>query len=1222
MSVICLVIPCRLTRICAAWAVAAAAGLLAFAGSSACAFESHFLQRSFGPDGTPGTHFEDPKSVAVDQSTGSVLMGDAEEVAVQRFNLLSEPEPFSGVLGGKLSGFGFLPPDQVAVNSADGDVYFRIGESLRAFKSSGEPAPFTAGPGAGTNEIAGSEICGVAVDPNGDIYMSERLAGVRVFTSTGELLNEFSASPVCNIAIDASGVVYLNGAENPEFSEDFGPVQKFIPSQFPVTSSTTYESAGIVDANRSFAIGVDPVSHHLYVDEGKEVVEYDEAGTRLGSFGGLPNTESHGAGVAVNGGSGQVYVAQGNLKGQVYIFGPAVLLPDVTTGAATEVKPKGTALLNGVVNPDGQLVTGCVFEYGETTAYGHAAGCNPNPGSGTSPVAVSAEVSGLAPGVEYHFRLVASNANGAHSGEDATLTTQPKPSIDAVAVANHTASSVELKATVNPKGLEANCLIDYGSTASYGSSVPCEPATFNGTSAVDIEGHVEGLDPNVTYHWRVVVSSEAGAAIGIDHTFIYDTSGEGLPDNRAYEMVTPPQKNGALIGVALFGVKVDVAESGSRVILPSIQCFGDSLSCEAKRGRTGTAYLFSRTSAGWVAHALTPPASQFQAASGWLVSAEEGAELLSMPTSPLFQDDFYVRKGDGSLVDIGPATPPEDGKVGLPWEPNELKATSDFSHVVFQEPRFWAFDGTRGETLLEFSGAGNPAPALVGVSGGPGSNDLISACQTTLGGPVINGAYMNELSADGETVYFTADACSSGTGTNEGVEVPATALYARIGGARTVKISDRSPDACTTLACRNSALSSAVFAGASEDGSKAFFTSEQQLTDSASTSGNLYEYDFDDATGENLIDVSSGDTSGGGPRVQGVVAISSDGSHVYFVAGGVLATNANQQAETAQNGAYNLYVFEREGQGSGRVTFITRLPASDGELWEKNGRDGVANVSPDGRFLVFESHGLLTADDERAGGGVQIFRYNAQAGSLVRVSVGERGFNDNGNAGIGDPRIVPSFLGWTHAGASRGDPSMSNDGSFVFFESPVGLTAHALNDVQVSAFGGEPVYAENVYEWHAGQVHLISDGRDTHTFGPTSTSTVHLIRSDGSGRNVFFTSADQLVPGDTDTQLDFYDARVCTASEPCVSRPQPPLPPCLGEACHGIPAETPSVQVGPTATFNGVGNVTVERKAKKQAKARKRSCGRHRRSAGGGCRRRRRGSHGARLSTPGKKGGR
>jgi len=73
---------------------------------------------------------------------------------------------------------------------------------------------------------------------------------------------------------------------------------------------------------------------------------------------------------------------------------------------------------------------------------------------------------------------------------------------------------------------------------------------------------------------------------------------------------------------------------------------------------------------------------------------------------------------------------------------------------------------------------------------------------------------------------------------------------------------------------------------------------------------------------------------------------------------------------------------------------------------------------------------------------------------------------------------------------------------------------------------------------------------------------------------VFFTTADRLVPEDTDTQLDIYDARICEpeAGNPCIAPAPPALPPCLGEQCHGIPAATPSLLAPGSASFNGEGS--------------------------------------------------
>jgi phosphodiesterase/alkaline phosphatase D-like protein len=82
-----------------------------------------------------------------------------------------------------------------------------------------------------------------------------------------------------------------------------------------------------------------------------------------------------------------------------------------------------SATLNARVNPNGQNVTECEFEYGTSTSYGSKAPCKSLPGSGTSPVAVSANVTALTPNTEYHYRFSATNAAGTAKGEDVTFKT-------------------------------------------------------------------------------------------------------------------------------------------------------------------------------------------------------------------------------------------------------------------------------------------------------------------------------------------------------------------------------------------------------------------------------------------------------------------------------------------------------------------------------------------------------------------------------------------------------------------------------------------------------------------------------------------------------------------------------------------------------------------------------------------------------------------------------
>ena len=54
------------------------------------------------------------------------------------------------------------------------------------------------------------------------------------------------------------------------------------------------------------------------------------------------------------------------------------------------------AVLNATVNPNGEPVTACTFEYGPSTAYGSSQSCTLLPGSANAPVAVSASLAGLA----------------------------------------------------------------------------------------------------------------------------------------------------------------------------------------------------------------------------------------------------------------------------------------------------------------------------------------------------------------------------------------------------------------------------------------------------------------------------------------------------------------------------------------------------------------------------------------------------------------------------------------------------------------------------------------------------------------------------------------------------------------------------------------------------------------------------------------------------------
>ena len=1189
-----------------------AATLITLGVAIACEPRDAFAGLAFPFDGqiTPSTgsfgSFE-ADSVAIDDSNGHMYASDSSSGTIDIFEASSGTQV--GSLDGTLTPAGSLGGGEVAVaaNNATGDVYVvdSTDNVIDEFDAAGNyvcQITGSATPSASEcNGPAGSKTpsehfstpSGIAVDQGtGEVYVVDARDGViDLFSPAGAYLSQILLSSVPEgFSEGETRGIAVSHFNDHVYVADAG---RDLVYEFDATGNYVTTWAGANTPAGSFgggyvSVAADDASGDVLVtDSTNALVDvFEPSGTYITQFGHSFNSVHS---VSVDQATHKVYVADNNEPSVLDVFGPPLVIPDVTTGSASEIQPT-SADLNGTVNPDGVEVTDCHFDYGTTTLYGRSAPCVETVGAGTGVVAVHAGISSLQAGTTYHFHLEASSANGTGMGEDASFSTPPPPSINNAAATNVTANSADLNAQINPNGFDTTYHFEWGTTTAYGTDVPVPDANIGaGTSDVPVTTHLVGLSPGITYHWRIVARDQNGTALAseADHTFVYDITGATLPDNRAYEMVTPPDKNGALIGTVLIGLAPDVSENGSRVIVDSIQCFAEPTACNGARQNEGEPYALSRTSNGWQATPLAPPATQFASNTPWDVNADAGNALFSMPSPPAGEDDFYARRPDGSFADIGPASPPSAGALGVqPFAAKFLVATAGLSRVIWESIPIWPFDTGSENSIYEYSGERNSAPDLVGVTGGHGSTDLISTCGTKIGGSgsLSTQAY-DSLSADGRAIFFTALACASGSGSNAGQPVPADSLYARIDGSQSVLISGRSPEDCTTPACLSSTPAHSEFNGASADGSKVFFTSTQQLTNAATedeqggdtsrecshTTGangcNLYEYDFANSAGHNLLAVSAGDTSGHGPRVQGVMAISPDGSHVYFVAKGVLTGIANSQGQRPQDGANNLYVFERDpSSAEGHIAFIAALPSSDENEWI-NGV-GEANITPDGLFLVFTSHGTLTSDDFRTDGAQQVFEYDAQSGELLRISTGEQGFNDNGNAGAGNASIVPAEKTYFRNGPPRPDPTMSHDGAYVFFQSPVGLAPHALNDVPIDSNGD---LAQNVYEWHEGHVYLISDGKDvTRT---TGTSSVQLLGSDATGADVFFRTADQLVPQDTDTQDDYYDARICSAASPCISPPSPPAPPCQDGACQGLPSAPPAEPGGGSATFTGLGNL-------------------------------------------------
>jgi hypothetical protein len=671
-----------------------------------------------------------------------------------------------------------------------------------------------------------------------------------------------------------------------------------------------------------------------------------------------------------------------------------------------------------------------------------------------------------------------------------------------------------------------------------------------------------------------------------------------LPDCRAYEEVTPSFKDAGRVHMEGYGPEGDSGLLDIGAGPAGLEGFPD-----AGFATGPTAYFTqSRMAAGWTTTPDDPPTSEYEPYLENGFSDLGGVSLDHRTTvwterkvgQPDNSVGIFLRRPDRSIVEVGPAMPPT-APSGLAEEVGrfaELRVhgvSADASHVFFSlEHGFWPSDHTEGgsASLYEYEGVGNATPMLVGVSDGTTvvdgrtlpAGEVLSRCGIQLGGTHYA---FNAVSTDGDTVFFTPKPGCAGA-------PPVEEIFARIDNgsadARTVAISEPTEEDCAACYEKGKLVSAgqianAVYMDASEDGSKVFFTTTQPLL-GGDSSNNIYEYDFDAPAGERLVRVSAGDSTVSDPTAEVVAetipVCSQDGSHVYFIAGGVLTTTPNSEGEAAEAGANNLYVFERDAAyPAGRTAFIARLSGRDVVYWGGSvfeGEGGYSggqrggDVTPDGRFLVFASNRDLTADDTSAI--KQVFEYEAQTGALVRVSIGQDGFNHNGNVSSPYESTVierPNYEDYS-AALYWSAQSVSADGSYVFFQSIVGLTPQAFNE-QVIGYTPEknqPVYANNIYEYHDGRVSLISDGQDVTFNNAPDSSNTRLIGTDASGDDVLFTTADQLVGQDTDTNVDVYDARIGGG----FPAPAPP-PACAGEGCQGPLSAAPTL-LSPAASSRPV----------------------------------------------------
>jgi hypothetical protein len=657
-----------------------------------------------------------------------------------------------------------------------------------------------------------------------------------------------------------------------------------------------------------------------------------------------------------------------------------------------------------------------------------------------------------------------------------------------------------------------------------------------------------------------------------------------LNPERHYEMVSPPFKG----GFGALGIE-GVASDGE-----SVAYYSPGVFAGAPTGPFQPDYLARRGATGWSTRPLLPPASLLSLVRGVDLSPSLDSVLVHGqpgPSSenPLPIEDYFVHEPSSPDTEAGWGSPFAEVKTEEISSIEEMDADPSFCHILLQSFEYPLLPEGNGDQLYELNrgcGTETRGLAFVGVNN---QDSLINRDCGVDGGVrkyALNGENtFNAVNVDGSETFFTD--CLSDSST-----VPSSPhqLFVRLGGSRTVEVSRPLVEEgsknrfCGEVPCEEAARrGSAEFQGASEDGSRVFFTAPLKagqaplVPGDTDASDNLYmagigcpegtpECGASEREVRGLAEVSH-DPNGGAADVQGVLRVAPDGQRAYFVAEGDLLTGAQQQALEGEDrmvphvGAENLYVYDNGGEeAEGSIQFIgdlcsghelsgsvqdVRCPASgsDESLWTTNFAEA-QTAAADGRFLVFATYAQLTGEDTNAAR--DVYRYDASTGVLERISGGEGGYDANGNGGA----LGSTIMAGNHGDGQFGKPvrsqfemndrAISEDGSRIVFLSAEPLSPMVTNGLT------------NAYEWResadgvGGSVSLVSSG--------TGEQPVEDAVVSPDGRNIFFDTTVGLVPQDTDGAPDIYDARL---GEGFPASSTGELRPCEGDACQG-PLTTPA----------------------------------------------------------------
>ncbi len=1043
-------------------------------------------------------------------------------------------------------------PEGVAVNEATGDVYVvdKGDDRVEYFSHGGSYLGQFNGSGLLPGEGAGA--------PSGQISEPSTVAVDNACQLHQPILTE-ATTPTCHEFDPSAGDVYVLDVRH-------HLVDKFSATGEYLTQITAHNQG--VAFPQIEALSIDQNGLLWVWQYGPEIDKYSDAEVNeyLSSWV-IPNTtvneNAPGFAVAPKGGNYQFYVGSFfNRPERLTTSGSSLLLvPETTEDPVREAigSETATGLAYEARSRDVYVDTGS-----KVTRYSSSLASLEELGSG---------LLGHGTGVAVDNATEELYVADSSAGNVEIFVPRPpgEPAITGHSVSTVTGDSATVNANIDPEGASTSYRIEYGPTTAYGQSAPSPEGEVGSDYEVDeVSTPIQGLLSHTVYHYRIVATNSFGVTYGEDETFTTQATGVALTlaDERSWEMVSPPHKNGALFIET--GWPTQAAANGDALVALTSQPTEDGAV-----GNSGWVdVLMTRGSEGWGSHVIAPAHAQGtgqRAGSEYRAFSEDLSRALLQPygsftaLSPeASQTTPYVRTNylGGNLSDpcmTGCYQPlvtagntisgAEFGEAstcaGVFCGPEFLAATPDLSHVLISSgiqltsepaPHGGVYEWSNGDLRLVSS----ERP----LAGGRRSGTSMEQFEQRFG--------METISNDGERVILGGGAGAEGIYSHD----MSSGADARIDEPEGGPGPSVAPE----------------FEGATSDGSKIFFIDGGRLTSTSSSSGaDLYEYDLNRPAGERLTDLSVDANPGQAAEVEMVFGESSDGSYVYFAAGGALAPGASPGVcpfDPAGSDSCNIYV---------RHNGVTSFVAGG---WN-GGAYGAQStrVSPNGEWMSFISNKNLTGYDTRdaitGAPDQEVYLYGALAKRLICPSCEPTGARPVATReSSGQAANVPVWNSYQVGGVLPYQPRYLTDEGRLFFNSWDGLVPQDTDGTE-DVYEYEPpgagrctATASSYLEELSGCLGLISSG--------TSAEGSSFVDASESGGAVFFRTAARLASQDFDNAVDMYDAHECTSAAPCFPTAHASPPTCAtGDACKPAPTPQPGLfGPAPSETFSGIGNVS------------------------------------------------